>query len=1001
MHLIEIRFNGFKCYQHPTKLTNLSYSFNAITGMNGSGKSNIIDAILFALGLDTPKLLRTTNQKELINHQCKQASVTLIFSNKDKQRSPVGYSYLDTIELTRSIENDGKTRYTLNGHNCSSATVSKLMASVGISRGSTSPYFVIMQGHITKILSMKSKELGSLIEETAGIRSYVQEKEKALATLARKECKLREASDSLRRQISPFFGRLKEERKAYIEKRNLEERKEQNEKRIKEINTELCGIEMAEKLSELKELFSKIQEQEEELRKVTNKLDKIRVDSKNVFDEVKIRNEMEEAKLKLERIAMRDKELAEARALVEEFEEDVGLEERLDELKEKERLLEKEIKRLEMCDLGVKSNASSLSDRIKELSDLKIKKGNLNSQLGSIKASRFNNAEIKTKIQEIESLKNKNIEEMKGRLERMRNQYPISMWDDDKIIKTKSGCIYGTVEENFIITNSKYKEAVMTVLGSKGKYIIVENENVGSDLFKDNSKRINVIPLNKIKPRNYSMNIIKQVVEMGGVNAMNVIEFKDPLVQPAMEFIFNGFFIFEKKEIANKACFKFGVTCVTLEGVVYDPRGTLTGGKINYKSEIIRREEMVKLHQEIVETEKRMLEYRNKEAELYNLKEMLSENEKREKLSQELRKIENKIKTLEEFSERNNHSYLKSEIDGVRKEINLLIRRKAEYDNKKRKMEKIVEEIKKLEASFSETERDHLIKAVDRCEKMLREEEVNKSRRTLDEKDEAMLLPRKNYLMSVIAKLQTKINRILDKIGEKEINNEWLDNKLREFSNYDCKRKNELLEEMQEIKNELERFKNIQSISMDPKNFDLLEKNEETIKNLEVKVATLERDRIRINNAISKLDNLSKTEMEKAFVHLNQKIGDFLRFFIKDSDAKIVKEEGPNENIYDLKVKIGNWKDSLNELSGGQRSLVALSLIFSMLTYRPAPFYIFDEVDSALDLSFTQGIGEIIRKEFKNSQFLVVSLKDGMYDNADRLYQVYVQDGRSNIRCVR
>jgi len=119
-----------------------------------------------------------------------------------------------------------------------------------------------------------------------------------------------------------------------------------------------------------------------------------------------------------------------------------------------------------------------------------------------------------------------------------------------------------------------------------------------------------------------------------------------------------------------------------------------------------------------------------------------------------------------------------------------------------------------------------------------------------------------------------------------------------------------------------------------------------------------------------------------------------LRYFFQDSNVKIDKVGAID---YELKVKIGNWKESLAELSGGQRSLVALCIIFSILTYRPAPFYIFDEIDSALDLSYTQNIGEIIKKEFCSSQFIIISLKNGMYENADNVYKVFLKDGKSNI----
>lgn len=82
--------------------------------------------------------------------------------------------------------------------------------------------------------------------------------------------------------------------------------------------------------------------------------------------------------------------------------------------------------------------------------------------------------------------------------------------------------------------------------------------------------------------------------------------------------------------------------------------------------------------------------------------------------------------------------------------------------------------------------------------------------------------------------------------------------------------------------------------------------------------------------------------------------------------AKLSPPEG--KTVHEgLELKVGfsgAWKDSLTELSGGQRSLLALSLILALLKYHPAPIYILDEIDSALDLSHTQNIGIMIRKFF-------------------------------------
>ena len=58
-----------------------------------------------------------------------------------------------------------------------------------------------------------------------------------------------------------------------------------------------------------------------------------------------------------------------------------------------------------------------------------------------------------------------------------------------------------------------------------------------------------------------------------------------------------------------------------------------------------------------------------------------------------------------------------------------------------------------------------------------------------------------------------------------------------------------------------------------------------------------------------------------------------------------------------------------------------------LLQFKPAPMYILDEIDAALDLSHTQHIGELFKNRFKNSQFIVVSLKDGLFNNANALFR--------------
>jgi hypothetical protein len=77
------------------------------------------------------------------------------------------------------------------------------------------------------------------------------------------------------------------------------------------------------------------------------------------------------------------------------------------------------------------------------------------------------------------------------------------------------------------------------------------------------------------------------------------------------------------------------------------------------------------------------------------------------------------------------------------------------------------------------------------------------------------------------------------------------------------------------------------------------------------------------------------------------------------------------------------------------RSLIALSLIMALLQFKPAPMYILDEIDAALDLSHTQHIGTLFRTRFRGAQFIVVSLKEGLFTNANVLFRTRFRDGTS------
>merc|ERR1712085_141068 len=179
----------------------------------------------------------------------------------------------------------------------------------------------------------------------------------------------------------------------------------------------------------------------------------------------------------------------------------------------------------------------------------------------------------------------------------------------------------------------------------------------------------------------------------------------------------------------------------------------------------------------------------------------------------------------------------------------------------------------------------------------------------------------------------------------------------------------------------------------------MIEKAEGEYTELLRKRKVVENDKKKIQTVIENLDVKKKVELERTWKKVNKDFGSIFSTLLPGSNAKLEPPEGMQvwEGL-EVKIAFGNiWKQSLSELSGGQRSLIALSMILALLLYKPAPMYILDEVDAALDLSHTQNIGNMLKTHFSQSQFIVVSLKEGMFNNANVVFRTKFVDGVSTV----
>ncbi|NWI86863.1 SMC2 protein, partial [Pitta sordida] len=223
MHIKSIVLEGFKSYAQRTEIRDFDRFFNAITGLNGSGKSNILDSICFVLGINNLSQVRASNLQDLVYKSGKagitKVVVSIYFDNSDKSRSPLGFEANDEIIITRQVVVGGRSKYLINGLNASNSRVQDLFCSVGLNVNN--PHFLIMQGQITKVLNMKPPEILAMLEEAAGTRMYESKKIGAQKTIEKKETKLKSIETVLNEEINPNLQKLKEERACYLEYQKL------------------------------------------------------------------------------------------------------------------------------------------------------------------------------------------------------------------------------------------------------------------------------------------------------------------------------------------------------------------------------------------------------------------------------------------------------------------------------------------------------------------------------------------------------------------------------------------------------------------------------------------------------------------------------------------------------------------------------------------------------------------------------------------------------------
>ncbi len=193
MYLKAINLKGFKSFPDRTRLT-FSPGVSVIVGPNGCGKSNITDAVLWALGEQSPVAVRGRSMQDVIfaggkgQSRRRFAEVEVVIDNSEGRAA----SDFSEISITRRIERSGDGEYRLNGARCRLADIVEVLSDTNMGREMHS---VISQGRVEAIVSSKPRDRRLLIEEAAGLGKHRKRRHRAQLKLDRTRDNLDRALD--------------------------------------------------------------------------------------------------------------------------------------------------------------------------------------------------------------------------------------------------------------------------------------------------------------------------------------------------------------------------------------------------------------------------------------------------------------------------------------------------------------------------------------------------------------------------------------------------------------------------------------------------------------------------------------------------------------------------------------------------------------------------------------------------------------------------------------
>jgi chromosome segregation protein len=181
---------------------------------------------------------------------------------------------------------------------------------------------------------------------------------------------------------------------------------------------------------------------------------------------------------------------------------------------------------------------------------------------------------------------------------------------------------------------------------------------------------------------------------------------------------------------------------------------------------------------------------------------------------------------------------------------------------------------------------------------------------------------------------------------------------------------------------------------------DVFEKIQEQVQLIQDKVDTIVKEKEKIMKIIAEIDKKKKKTFLTTLDAVNEYFTKNFTQLSKKGEVflELENKQEPFEAGINIILKVGRGKYfDISSLSGGEKTLVALSLLFAIQEYKPYAFYIFDEIDAALDKHNSELLAALLKKHMTHGQYIVISHNDALINEASTLYGVSMQENISKV----